>query len=120
MALNLVKDYDLEYPIFFDTEGAGGKGRADTITVEERTAICEAFLSTIKNAGYDAGIYASRNWYNNKLDMTGNLDRYIVWLAEYRSTPIYQGYYHIWQYSSKGKVDGINGNVDMDISYLGR
>ncbi len=120
MALSLVKDYDLEYPIFFDTEGAGGKGRADTITVEERTAICEAFLSTIKNAGYDAGIYASRNWYNNKLDMAGNLDRYIVWLAEYRSTPIYQGYYHIWQYSSKGKVDGISGNVDMDISYLGR
>ena len=43
---------------------------------------------------------------------------YVVWLAEYRDVPIYQGYYHMWQYTSKGSVDGIEGNVDFNLSYL--
>ena len=46
------------------------------------------------------------------------LENYCIWLAEYRSAPLYQGYYHMWQYTSKGAVDGIAGNVDMNISYL--
>lgn len=115
--LQLVREYKLEYPIFIDTEGAGGNGRADGLDVETRTLVCEAFCRTIENAGYSAGVYASRNWYNNNLH-TGRLDNdYHIWLAEYRSVPLYQGYYQIWQYTSKGHVDGIEGNVDMDISY---
>ncbi|MCM1056988.1 MAG: glycoside hydrolase family 25 protein [Firmicutes bacterium] len=115
--LRLVKEYDLEYPIFIDTEGAGGNGRADGLDVENRTLVCEAFCRTIENAGYQAGVYGSRNWYNNRLH-TDRLDNdYYIWLAEYRSVPLYQGYYQMWQYTSKGSVDGISGNVDMDISY---
>ncbi len=116
--INLVKDYELEYPVFIDTEGAGGDGRADGLDIAMRTAVCDAFCSTIKNAGYNAGIYASRNWYNNNLQTT-SLERYVIWLAEYRKIPIYQGYYQMWQYTSNGNVDGINGRVDMNISYLG-
>lgn len=115
--LRLVREYDLKYPVFIDTEGAGGNGRADGLDVETRTLVCEAFCRTIENAGYSAGVYASRNWYNNNLH-TDRLDNdYHIWLAEYRSVPLYQGYYQIWQYTSKGQVDGIEGNVDMDISY---
>ncbi|MCM1191810.1 MAG: hypothetical protein NC123_10100 [Butyrivibrio sp.] len=115
--LRLVKEYNLDYPIFIDTEGAGGNGRADGLDVENRTLVCEAFCRTIENAGYRAGVYGSRNWYNNRL-YTDRLDNnYCIWLAEYRSVPLYQGYYQLWQYTSKGKVDGISGNVDMDISY---
>ena len=84
-----------------------------------RTQVCEAFCRTIENAGYEAGVYGSRNWYNNRLE-TSKLENYCIWLAEYRSEPIYQGYYQIWQYTSKGSIDGISGNVDMNISYLGR
>ena len=117
VVLQLVKEYKLEYPIFIDTEGAGGSGRADGLDVETRTLVCEAFCRTIENAGYSAGVYASRNWYNNNLH-TDRLDNdYNIWLAEYRSVPLYQGYYQVWQYTSKGRVDGIEGNVDMDISY---
>ena len=116
--INLVKDYDIEYPVFIDTEGAGGDGRADGLDIAMRTAVCDAFCSTIKNAGYTAGVYASRNWYNNNLE-TVSLERYVIWLAEYRKIPIYQGYYQMWQYTSSGNVDGINGRVDMNISYLG-
>ena len=114
--LNMIKEYKLDYPIFIDTEGAGGNGRADGLNAETRTLVCEAFCRTIENAGYKAGVYASRNWYNNALK-TQRLNDYYIWLAEYRSTPLYQGYYKMWQYTSKGQVDGINGNVDLNIAY---
>lgn len=117
MVISLVRDYNLDYPVFIDTEGAGGNGRADRLDVEIRTKVCEAFCATVKNAGYKSGVYASRNWYNQRLETTG-LERYVIWLAEYRSAPLYQGYYQMWQYTSKGKVDGISGNVDMNLSYL--
>ncbi len=117
--LRLVKEYQLDYPIFIDTEGAGGNGRADGLDVETRTLVCEAFCRTIENAGYEAGVYGSRNWYNNNLHADA-LEKYCIWLAEYRSAPLYQGYYQMWQYTSKGSIDGIEGNVDMNVSYLGR
>ena len=117
MVLQLVNDYQLAYPIYIDTEGAGGNGRADGLDVDTRTLVCEAFCRTVENAGYTAGVYASRNWLNNNLH-TEQLDKYVVWLAEYRSVPLYQGYYEMWQYTSNGKVDGIEGRVDLDISYI--
>ncbi|MCM1045111.1 MAG: hypothetical protein NC417_06350 [Candidatus Gastranaerophilales bacterium] len=116
VVLALVREHELNYPIFIDTEGAGGNGRADGLDPETRTLVCEAFCRTIENAGYTAGIYASRNWYNNNLDMS-RLDRYFIWLAEYRDVPLYQGYYRMWQYTSKGKINGISGNVDLNIRY---
>ena len=117
MVLQLVEDYQLTYPIYIDTEGAGGNGRADGLDVDTRTLVCEAFCRTVENSGYTAGVYASRNWLNNNLH-TEQLDQYVIWLAEYRSVPKYEGYYEMWQYTSSGKVDGIEGRVDMDISYL--
>ena len=115
--LKMIRNYNVSYPIFIDTEGAGGNGRADGLDPETRTLVCEAFCRTIENAQYEAGVYASRNWYNNNL-YADRLENYCIWLAEYRSAPLYQGYYHMWQYTSKGKVDGIEGNVDMNISYF--
>lgn len=114
--LEWIRTYEVVYPIFIDTEGAGGNGRADSLDAETRTLVCEAFCRTIENAGYKAGVYASRNWLNNNLQ-TDRLENYYTWLAEYRSVPLYQGYYHVWQYTSRGSVDGIEGNVDLDILY---
>lgn len=114
--IQLVREYNLEFPIFIDTEGAGGNGRADGLDPETRTLVCDAFCRTVENAGYRAGVYASRNWYNNNL-YTDRLDKYFIWLAEYRSIPLYQGYYQMWQHTSKGQIDGISGNVDMNIYY---
>lgn len=111
-----IREYEITYPVFIDTEGAGGGGRADSLDADTRTLVCEAFCRTIQNAGYEAGVYASRNWYDHNLH-TRKLENYYIWLAEYRSVPLYQGYYRMWQYSSKGHVDGIEGNVDMNIMY---
>lgn len=119
MVIALCDGYNLDYPVIIDSEGAGGEGRADSLDVETRTKVCEAFCETIESAGYEAGVYASRSWYNANLE-TDELDDYRIWLAEYRSTPLYSGYYDMWQYTSKGKIDGIEGNVDLNISYMGK
>ncbi|MCL2050990.1 MAG: glycoside hydrolase family 25 protein [Lachnospiraceae bacterium] len=119
MAIALVEGYQLDYPIFIDTEGTGtgGQGRADNLSRDTRTEVCRAFMETIRSAGYHAGLYAARSWLYNQLEMA-RLSEHIVWLAEYRDIPQYSGYYQLWQYTSRGRIDGIEGNVDLNLSYL--
>ncbi len=116
MVLECIKDYNISYPVFLDVEPSGG--RADKLTKSERTEICKAFCETIKNYGYTAGIYANKTWLETKLDMS-QLNGYKVWLAQYASEPTYQGRYDMWQYKDSGKVSGISGDVDLNMSYLG-
>lgn len=116
MVVEECKLYMLDLPIFIDSESAGGSGRADDLDVEKRTAITRAFCETIANSGYEAGVYASKNWWNKKLDAE-QLTLYHAWLAQYTEEPDYEGYYDYWQYTSKGKVDGIEGKVDLNIRY---
>ena len=118
MVLALCKEYDIKYPIFIDTEGAGGDGRADKLTPDQRTAVCQAFCQTIRNAGYEAGIYASKNWFNNNLKTEILPDNIYLWLAEYGDAVTYEGKYHLWQYTSSGRVGGIEGRVDLNLSYV--
>lgn len=117
MVIAMCRDYDITYPVFIDSESTGGSGRADGLDGDTRTQVCEAFCRTVESAGYRAGIYGARNWFNEMLDMN-KLRNYIIWLAEYRDVPIYQGYYHMWQYTSGGTVDGIEGKTDLNLSYL--
>lgn len=116
MTLGLVNGYGLNYPIFLDVEASGGRG--DGVSRDVRTAVCKAFCATIQNSGYSAGIYANKTWFSEKIN-TGSLTGYKIWLAQYASVPTYTATrYDMWQYSSKGKVSGISGNVDMNISYM--
>ena len=116
MAIDLVKGYGLNYPLFLDVEGSGG--RADGISRDTRTAVCKTFCQTVQNSGISAGVYANKNWFTEKIN-TASLTNYKLWLAQYASQPTYTATrYDIWQYSSKGKVSGISGNVDMNISYV--
>lgn len=118
MVLTLCKGYEIAFPIFIDTEGAGGKGRADELSKETRTEVCKAFCETIENSGFNAGVYASKSWFNSNVDVS-QLENYYIWLAQYRGTPTYEGSYDMWQYTSSGSVDGIEGRVDLNISYVG-
>ena len=115
LAVSLAKGYKLTYPIFIDTESSGG--RADKIDVATRTAVVNAFCQTVQSAGYQAGIYASKTWFETKLSM-GSVGNYRIWLAQYAAAPTYSGRYDMWQYSSKGTISGINGKVDLNLSYL--
>ncbi len=117
MAIALAKDYKISYPIFIDTEWTSG-GRANGISKDTRTAVCKAFCETIKSAGYTPGVYACKSWYQDSLNVS-TLNGYKIWLAQYASQPTYSGRYDMWQYTDKGKVNGISTSVDMNISYLG-
>ncbi len=116
LAVSLVKGYNLTYPIFIDTESSGG--RADKIDRATRTAVVNAFCQTVASAGYKPGIYASKTWFEDKLNM-GAIGNYKIWLAQYSTAPTYSGRYDMWQYSSKGKISGISTKVDLNYSYLG-
>lgn len=117
MTLSLIKGYKISYPVFIDIEGSGGRG--DLIDKNTRTNVANAFCQTMQNGGYTAGIYANKNWFETKMN-TSSLTKYKLWLAQYAAEPTYKATkYDMWQYTSKGSVKGISGNVDMNKSYLG-
>ena len=115
-ALDIIAGYKISYPVFIDVEAAGG--RADGISSATRTEVVQAFCETIRDSGYTAGVYANKTWLGSKMS-TGSFSGYNIWLAQYAAAPTYNGRYEMWQYSSTGKIDGISGNVDLNISYLG-
>lgn len=119
MAMSLVAKTGcrLTYPIFIDTESASN-GRANGLSRSARTAIVKAFCQTVQNGGYKAGVYASKSWFNNNLQVS-SLNSYCIWVAQYNSSCTYTGKHDMWQHTSKGSVSGIKGNVDMNISYTG-
>ena len=115
MVINLVKGYTLSFPVYLDVEGSNGRG--DSISASQRTANIKAFCGTIANAGYKAGVYANKTWFTSMIN-TSQITNYKIWLAQYAQAVTYTGSrYDMWQYTSKGRVTGISGNVDMNICY---
>ncbi|MDE7321758.1 MAG: glycoside hydrolase family 25 protein [Lachnospiraceae bacterium] len=110
-------DYDVPYPVVFDVERiSGGKGRADEITKEERTEITIAFCEAIKAAGYTPMIYGNVVCFSQLLDMT-KLNDYDKWYAFYDDYMYMPYEVSCWQYTEKGRVNGIPNNVDLNISF---
>lgn len=107
-----LKGKQLEYPVFIDVEAPPASAKAGN--TEASIAFCKA----MESAGYYAGIYASTySGFRDRLD-DSKLTAFTHWVAQYASRCAYSGKYGIWQYSSSGRVNGISGNVDMDISYV--
>ncbi len=118
MAVSLAKKYGINMPIAIDSEyAAGGRGRADGLSKSARTAITKAFCDTVKSAGYTPMVYASKAWFSDHLNVSA-LSGYRIWVAHYSDKCGYTGTYHIWQNTDKGKVDGVPGYVDMNISSI--
>ena len=115
MVVSLVQGYSLPYGVYFDTEKvAGDTGRADGISAAQRTANAVAFCEAIQAAGYKAGVYSYASWFYNNLNFA-NISKYRTWIAQYRDTLDFAYSYNIWQYTSQGRVNGISGNVDMNL-----
>lgn len=112
--LKYIKKFNLSItlPIYFDTEYLKD-GRHNELTKEERTEVAIAFCKIIEKAGYKAGVYASLSWFYNQLEVE-RLLKYSFWIAQYNDYCDFTYDYDIWQYTSSGKVDGINGNVDLN------
>lgn len=117
--LNYAEKYNPKLPIFIDSEDGDGKPtivRADALNVEDRTTVCEMFCQTVVNARFKAGTYASTSWFEHRLDIS-RLDRYLLWVAQYSDAVRAKHRVDIWQYTSKGTIPGIQGNVDCNIIY---
>ena len=111
----------LDYPIFYDTEAStapGGTGRADGLGAADRTKCAIAFCERVKELGYQPGVYASTNWYRKRVDYDTLRSRYTIWNAHYgvSSSPIGCD---LWQGTEKARINGYNGDLDANISYMG-
>lgn len=113
--IDRIGGYNITQPVIIDTEriGEGSGARADEISVEDRTAAVVGFCETIEAAGYTPMIYASRDQFVKYLDIDA-IGKYEFWLAAYDTTNFP---YHTegYQYTPYGLVDGIEGNVDLDV-----
>lgn len=116
MCAYLCKGYGLDFPIFMDCESSPRAGY-NGMSASQRTAVIKAFCNTIRSAGYTPGVYANKTWLTSYMH-AGELSGYKIWLAQYNAAgPTYSGKYDMWQYTSKGSVNGISGYVDMNKCY---
>ena len=120
--LSLIKGKQFELPIYYDVEA---QEELDKSTITE---MCIAFYNIIKSAGYRPGIYASKYYLLYKINVNDLPKDLSIWVASYgkndgampKDTYRYNGNYDIWQYTSTGRIEGINGDVDFDVSFNGK
>lgn len=118
--LDALSGRKLDFPVFYDLEWADQRA----LGKDKITRIAKAFLEHVREAGYIPAIYCNVDWYSNVLSVAGL--PYDYWLASYPDKKLDNGTLRErlrpsvgvgWQYSSKGKVPGISGDVDMDVFY---
>lgn len=115
--LDMIEPYRVDYPVVIDVEAVtNANARTRELTKEERTEYCIAFCEKIKNAGYEPMIYGNLKTFMLMLDIE-QLEDYEKWFAYYDEEPYFPYAFEIWQYTDKGKVDGINTEVDLNISF---
>ena len=110
--LSVIKGKQFEMPVYFDLE----EKKQFDLGKEKVSAIMRAFLEKVESAGYFTGLYGSASSLTTHT-ADDIKSRYTIWLAHWVDETNYSGAYGIWQHSEKGKVAGINGNVDLDICY---
>ena len=118
IVIDALKGYNITFPVVYDTEYREG-GRANDLSNAERTACAKAFCDTILAAGYTPVIYSSTNWAILNLNLE-ELQGYDLWYAYYGEPEnLYLPYeYTMWQYTDTGRVNGIETNVDLNISFM--
>ena len=117
VCLQIIKPYQalISLPVFFDQEYEPDILKA---TTRVRTDCCLAFIKKIQAAGYKSGVYASYDWFMNKLYRAELLD-WPAWVAQYANKCQYTDKnLYIWQHTSTAKISGIVGNVDQNVGYF--
>ncbi|MDL2301368.1 glycoside hydrolase family 25 protein [Lachnospiraceae bacterium OttesenSCG-928-D06] len=115
--LEQIAPYRVDYPVVFDVEKVADNGaRMNKISIEERTNNTITFCEKIKEAGYTPMIYHNMEMGAVLLDLQ-LVEQYEKWFAYYGEALYYPYNYQIWQYSEKGSILGIDGDVDLNISF---
>lgn len=110
--LRLVEGYNLSLPIYLDLEDERYTG---SLSNEQIADIADTFCETIQSAGYEVGIYANLNWFRNRLT-DWRFTQWPRWVAQYNYECDYEKNYSMWQCTSSGVVDGIEGFVDLNFT----
>ncbi|MCM1191750.1 MAG: glycoside hydrolase family 25 protein [Butyrivibrio sp.] len=116
LVLNKIAPYELDCPVVYDVERTSADGRMNNISVEERTHLTLLFCQTIENAGYTPMIYHNTQMGALMIDIAA-LEDYDKWYASYSDQMFYPYEYKIWQYSDKGRIQGIGTDVDLNICF---
>lgn len=116
--VSLLEPYDITYPVVYDWEIVGEESaRTNEVTAAELTECSAKFCSVISKAGYKPMIYTNKRQALLKTDLNvlGGIDH---WIAEYTDTPSFPYEFQMWQYASDAVVDGIEGDVDINLSFV--
>ncbi len=116
LVLEQIAPYSIECPVVYDVEKTSAAGRMNAISVEDRTHLTQLFCQTIENSGYKPMIYHNTEMGALLINIA-ELENYDKWYASYSDQMFYPYEYKIWQYSDKGKIQGISTDVDLNISF---
>lgn len=113
--LSIINGRRFDMPLWFDMEDADGYKKKNGFAFSRAniSAITQAFIDTIRAAGYQCGVYASKSWFDDYI----KVDADAIWLAQWASKPTYTGKFDVWQNSDSGTVPGVTGKVDTNILY---
>lgn len=109
----VISGYRPSMPVVYDLEDSSQARLSKSVLTDMALAFCQ----TMEGLGYYAMLYANLDWVRNRLDMD-RLRGIDLWLAHWTDKTSYTDPFGMWQYSSSGKVDGVSGNVDMNIAYM--
>ena len=120
--LDIIEPYrdKISYPVVFDTEYcpvADARTNVNPISNELRTDMAQAFVDTVRDSGYTPMIYASPSWINDKMQYERVKAMCDIWIAHWTDTTSFSPY-TMWQYTETGKVDGVPGNADRNVSLV--
>lgn len=115
--LEKIAPYKVQCPVVLDVEKVSdSEARMNKISSEQRTANTLVFLETVKEAGYDVMLYHNMEMGLLMLDLE-KFEEYSKWFAYYNKEIYYPYAFDVWQYSDKGRINGISGDVDLNISF---
>jgi GH25 family lysozyme M1 (1,4-beta-N-acetylmuramidase) len=132
LTISYLRNYRLTYPVCFDWETRSSLPRTYNagLSKDRLTSIASTFCDVVKSAGYTPMVY--KNDWLNRYNAGTLSSKYKSWLANYfnsyqnsgnwyqlgENLPSYPYSYQMWQYSSRGRVNGISGNVDLDLGFF--
>ncbi|NBI66031.1 glycoside hydrolase [Pseudoflavonifractor sp. 60] len=114
--LSAIEGYEITWPLAFDWEpiSAGSNARTDGLDNDTLTQCAAAFCERVRDAGLQPAVYFNQSLGYLRYDLR-ELTEYNLWLAEYDTKPDFYYHFDLWQYTHTGQVDGIEGNVDLDL-----
>ncbi len=120
-----IKNYPISLPVVYDCEGFdNADSRMNSLTAAQRTDNALSFINTVKAYGYESMFYASKNDLQSSFETERIEKNAKIWIAYFDGgiypnvqTPDYNGEYSMWQYTNKGVVSGVSGDVDLVVSY---